>query len=194
MDFYCQSPKLRKKQVTIHIGGLYASRNPVIIETVLGSCVAVCLYDEEAKIGGMNHILLPGKADMRRFDTAARYGINAMELLINRIMALGGCRDRIVAKVFGGAHVLPSISLRNGMGAKNAEFVLEFLELEDFTVVSSDLGGHDTRRVYFHTDSGDVFLKRIPPTRCPNIAIQERRIVQKVRKETHEVGDITFFG
>jgi chemotaxis protein CheD len=193
MDLHGQTPKLKKKQVIIHIGGLYASRNPVIIETVLGSCVAVCLYDEEARIGGMNHILLPGKADMRRFDTVARYGINAMELLINRIMALGGDRGRIVAKVFGGAHVIPSISLRNGMGAKNAEFALEFLKLENFIVVSSDLGGHDTRRVYFHTDSGDVFLKRIPPTRCPNITIQERRLVQKVRKEAHEVGDVTLF-
>lgn len=193
MESLCQKRRMRKRRVAIHIGGLYASRNPAIVETILGSCVAVCLYDAEAKIGGMNHILLPGKADMQFFDSSARYGINAMELLINRIMTLGGRRDRLLAKVFGGAHVLPSISLRNGMGAKNAEFVLEFLELEGFTVVSSDLGGFDTRRVYFHTDNGDVFLKRIPPVRYLDFVVQERRLVHRVRKEAHEVGDVTLF-
>lgn len=193
MDFFCKHTNTRKKLISIQIGGLYVSRKPVVIETILGSCVAVCMHDAEAKIGGMNHILLPGRADLRHFDTAARYGINAMELLINRILALGGKRDRIIAKVFGGSHVLPSISLRNGMGAKNAEFVLEFLEIEGFTLASSDLGGCDTRRVYFHTDSGDVFLKRIPRSRYPNIAVQERRLAHRVRKKTHEEGDVTLF-
>ena len=78
-----------KKMVSIHIGGFHASRKPAVIETVLGSCVAVCLHDPSACIGGMNHIFLPGRADMKHFDNAARYGVNAMELLVNRIMRLG---------------------------------------------------------------------------------------------------------
>jgi len=79
-----------KKQINIHIGDYYASEEPVIITTLLGSCVAVCLFDGENRIGGMSHIFLPGRAEWDRFDSSARYGINAMELLINKIMKLGG--------------------------------------------------------------------------------------------------------
>jgi chemotaxis protein CheD len=182
-----------KKRVSIHIGGLYASRHPTVIETVLGSCVAVCLYDTLARVGGMNHILLPGEADLKQFDKVARYAINAMELLINWVMKLGGKRDHFVAKVFGGAHLLSAISPERWMGAKNSEFVLEFLETEAITVVSQDLGGHDTRKIYFHTDTSDVFLKRIPFTHCPKIRREEDRIVDSLRRKIEEQADVTLF-
>jgi chemotaxis protein CheD len=182
-----------KKRISIHIGGLYASNEPAVIETLLGSCVAVCLFDPIAQIGGMNHILLPGKADLKHFDNVARYAINAMELLINRVLNLGGKRQHMVAKVFGGAHVLPAISPENGMGGKNAEFVLEFLQMEAITVVSQNLGGHDTRRIYFHTDTGDVFLKRIPFKRYPHISREERRVLQLARRKADESADVTLF-
>ena len=57
-----------KKQVGIHIGDCYVSTEPAVIYTVLGSCVAVCLFDPVRRIGGMNHILLPGEARMNDFD------------------------------------------------------------------------------------------------------------------------------
>lgn len=171
-----------KKKVHIHIGGFHASREPVVVETILGSCVAVCLYDPLERIGGMNHILLPGKADLKHFDSAARYGVNAMELLINAIMALGGSRARLVAKVFGGAHVLPAISMENGTGRKNAEFVVEFLQMQSINIISEDVGGHVARKVHFHTDSGDVFLKRIPCTGRPRVSTRERRMLESHRK------------
>ncbi|MGA2401571.1 MAG: chemotaxis protein CheD [Syntrophobacteraceae bacterium] len=98
-----------RKLIRIHIGGLHASKEPAVIDTVLGSCVAVCLHDAVERIGGMNHILLPGEAELTHFDTSARYGINAMELLINTIATLGGNRRRIAAKAFGGAHILPEL-------------------------------------------------------------------------------------
>ena len=89
-----------KRSISIHIGGFHASREPTVIETLLGSCVAVCLYDSVARIGGMNHILLPGKADLKHFDNVARYAINAMELLINRIMTPRGQKTRLDSKGF----------------------------------------------------------------------------------------------
>ncbi len=182
-----------KQNISIHIGGFYASREPAVIETLLGSCVAVCLYDSVERIGGMNHILLPGKADLKLFDNVARYAINAMELLINRIMNLGGERAHLVAKVFGGAHVLPAISPKNGMGARNSEFVLKFLQMEAISIVSRDLGGHEGRKIHFHTDSGEVFLKRIPSTRCPNISLKERRLLELARRKAEESGSVTLF-
>jgi chemotaxis protein CheD len=182
-----------KKSISIHIGGFHASREPAVIETLLGSCVAVCLYDPVARIGGMNHILLPGKADLKLFNNVARYAINAMELLINRVMTLGGERSHLVAKVFGGAHLLPAVSPENGMGARNSEFVLEFLHMEAIFIVSRDLGGHDTRKIYFHTDSGEVFLKRIPSTRYPNISFEERKLLELARRKAEESGDVALF-
>jgi chemotaxis protein CheD len=182
-----------KRHFSIHIGGFHASREPAVIETLLGSCVAVCLYDSVARIGGMNHILLPGKADMKIFDNVARYAINAMELLINRVMTLGGLKHNLAAKVFGGAHVLPAVSVENGMGARNSEFVLEFLQMEAIPIVSQDLGGHDTRKIYFHTDSGEVFLKRTHPNSRQNAGFEERRLLELARRKAEESGDVDLF-
>jgi len=182
-----------KKQVSIHIGGLYATGNPVVIETVLGSCVAACLYDPASRIGGMNHILLPGKPDMKHFSENARYGINAMELLINRIMELGAYRQRIIAKVFGGSHLFPSISKENGTGIKNITFVMEFLKREKIKVISKNTGGHDSRRIYFHADTGDVFLKRTKSVNYSKIVMKEQKYLERIKDEVKNQGEVTLF-
>lgn len=183
-----------KKMTCIHIGGLYASKEPAVIETLLGSCVAVCLFDPVEQIGGMNHILLPGKADLKHYDVVSRYGINAMELLINKLMNLGSKRYPLVAKVFGGAHVLPAISHENGMGRKNVEFVLEFLHMETIPITSRDTGGCRARKIYFHTDTGEVLLKRIHPTHHAEVGLRERNFVDRVvRMKAEEPGEITMF-
>lgn len=182
-----------KKSIGIHIGDLYASRAPAIISTLLGSCVAVCLYDPKERIGGMNHILLPGRADLEQFDTSARYGINAMELLINGIMAAGGERSRLVAKVFGGANILPVISEEYAMGPKNIEFVLDFLRIESIRVISWDLGGFQARKVFFHTDTGTVFLKRLPSAYYSNLEQEERKALELARKKARKQGKIDLF-
>ena len=124
------------KKITISIGEYYASKESITIYTLLGSCVAVCLFDPVNRVGGMNHILLPGKADLKHFDASARYGMNALELLINAIMGLGGDRRKIVAKAFGVGHVLPSIAKENGIGQKIVEFVKEFLHNESIKIIS----------------------------------------------------------
>lgn len=185
--------RIWKRRVSIHIGGIHASGKPTVIETLLGSCVAVCLYDPVESIGGMNHIFLPGRADMRHFDATARFGINAMELLINRLMRLGASRERFVAKAFGGAHMMLEVSKENGIGAKNAEFVLDFLEMESIPLVNHNLGGYDARRIYFHTDTGEVFLKRITPARYQRIELQEQEILKRARKEAKQSGGVTLF-
>jgi chemotaxis protein CheD len=182
-----------KKNIGIHIGEYYASKEPAVIQTILGSCVAVCLFDPTSGIGGMNHILLPGKADLTHFNTAARYGINAMELLINEIMKLGGQRHRLAAKVFGGAHVLQAISERNGTGRKNAAFAVEFLGKEGIKIICKDLGGGESRRIYFHTDTGEVFLKRISFSQQRKIIRKQESEIKRIRTEADTQGGITLF-
>lgn len=179
-----------KRHVCIHIGEFHASRNPTVISTLLGSCVAVCLFDPVLRIGGMNHILMPGRADFKYFDTSARYGINAMELLINRIMNLGGSRHRLSAKIFGGAKTLSIISEEYSMGRKNIEFVTEFLRNESIPIVNKDIGGRRSRRILFHTDTHDVFLKRGKAIQHTNIPFAEKRAEERIKKASTRPGEI----
>jgi len=141
----------------------------------------------------MNHILLPGKADLQRYDSSARYGIHAMELLINALMKLGCRRDRLQAKVFGGAHLLPAISVERGPGRKNADFVEAFLATEGIPLVAKDLGGADSRKIYFQTDTGEVHVKRSPGTLNRNLVNTERKTLGRIREEVKGLGRVTLF-
>jgi len=182
-----------KQQITLHIGEYYGSAEPVIIKTLLGSCVAVCLFDPAMNIGGMNHIYLPGRADLKHFDVSARFGINAMELLINRILSLGGDWGRLVAKAFGGANVFPGFSIENSIGRKISEFVRTFLETEGIPLVGSSLGGAHGRQVFFHTDTGDVFIKKIQKIRPNAFKVMEEQALERAGKAVQTSGRITIF-
>lgn len=128
----------------------------VVFNTLLGSCVAVCLWDPVAKLGGINHILLASQ----KTESAERdlEGMNAMELLINAMVKQGGQRDRLVAKVFGGAQMIDGLS---DIGAANACFVLNFLAREGFCVVSQSLGGTAARQLLFWPVTGAARLKTV---------------------------------
>ena len=177
----------------IHIGELCVSREPVVIQTLLGSCVSACLFDPGAGVGGMNHIFLPGDPDLARYDKSTRFGINAMELLINEIMKRGGDRARLRAKVFGGGHVLQTLPAKDSTGAKNIQFVLGFLAREAIPIVARDVGGHDTRVLQFHTDTGEVFLRRVRNVDVNKILDAEARLGRKAREEMERDTDITLF-
>lgn len=181
------------EKITINIGDYYVSRYPVIVKTILGSCVSVCLYDPVNMVGGMNHILLPGKADLKHYDDRSRYAINAMELLINEIMKKGGVRKNIVAKLFGGANVLPAIKNRYFVGSQNIQFVSEFLKTENIKIVSHDLGGTCTRLIYFNTYTGDVFVKRSNNKLLNQVIAKEKQWSKKVERETKRVGQVDIY-
>jgi chemotaxis protein CheD len=114
-----------------------------------------------------------------------------MELLINKIMDLGGNRKLLKAKVFGGSHIIPCISRANNMGRINARFVLKFLDLEGIPVLSQDLGGQEARRIYFRTDTGEVLLKRI--LKKYSVGARELITHKRLRSKVEETGDITLF-
>lgn len=122
----------------------------VVLSTILGSCVAACMHDPVVRIGGINHFLLPGDGSDQGVD-GTKYGVNAMELLINGLLQRGAVRARLQAKLFGGAHVVHNLS---DVGAKNAEFALRFLKIEGIPCVGQSLGGNQARRLRFWPDSG----------------------------------------
>ena len=130
------------------------------IATLLGSCVAVCLYDPIAKIGGMNHFMLPsGKPSGNGEQDALLRGDYAMEVLVNALLDQGAQKRRIVAKAFGGGRVITSI--RTAIGENNIRFTREWLEREKFPLLSHDFGGTWPRKVLFEPDSGTAWCKRV---------------------------------
>ncbi|HPH03003.1 MAG TPA: chemotaxis protein CheD [Spirochaetota bacterium] len=184
----------KKLRAVIHAGEWYASREPTAVYTLLGSCVAVCLFDPASRIGGMNHILLPGKPDFVHYDDSTRYGINAMDVLVARLIALGANRLQLKAKAFGGGHVLATVSRGRGTGQQNIDFVRTWLTTEHIPIISEDLGGYDTRRIWFHTDTGEVFLKRSHMAQAAAMAEQqEQKALERIRREVSRPGDITLF-
>ena len=129
----------------------------IMLSTILGSCVAVCLHDPQARVGGMNHFLLPESRDEATSESR-RYGAYAMEVLINGVLAAGGRRDRLQAKVFGGGRMFDTLA---DVGTSNANFAERFLRDEGIPIVASTLRGVSARRVHFWPASGRVLQKAV---------------------------------
>ena len=155
-------PALGTQAIRLLPADYMATDAPVALVTLLGSCVAACLYDPVLQLGGMNHFMLPG-GDVNDA-TSARYGVNAMELLINDLLKRGARRQRLQAKVFGGGNVLSGFH-SDPIGTRNANFVQAYLAAEGIPVVASDLGDNQARKVCFFVQSGRSLVKRLPATR-----------------------------
>jgi chemotaxis protein methyltransferase CheR len=168
-----------RRRVNIIIGGVQASREALQLRTLLGSCVAACLHDPVARVGGMNHFLLPDSGDA---DASTRYGVNAMEMLINDMLKLGADRRRFQAKVFGAAHVLVDAGLSADVPRKNAEFVKRFLAREGIPLVSSRLGGSAPVEVLFETDTGRALARGLGDTAAADLAREESKYELEVSR------------
>jgi chemotaxis protein CheD len=127
----------------------------VLISTLLGSCIAVCLQDSEARVGGMNHFLLgrPGTVEKLQPAELQRYGVHAMELLINEMMRRGAARSRLRAHLYGGANIVAGLA---SIGSANAEFARQFVHDEGIPVGRCELGGTQPRKVEFLPFEGRV--------------------------------------
>lgn len=152
------------KRVNVIQGEHAVSSNPGdCLTTILGSCVATCLYDPVAKLGGMNHFLLPGGGQAVSYGTNS-YGLNAMEMLINGLLKKGAKRSRFEAKIFGGARIIEGLT---NVGQKNGMFATEFLAFEGINCVSKSLGGTMARRIRFWPTTGRVQMKFLAPETLP---------------------------
>jgi len=145
-----RNPRDGLVHVQLTLGDTYVSSDPgEVLTTILGSCIAACIRDPLAGIGGMNHFLLPDGTSGDR--TARCYGINAMELLINDILKHGGDRRRLDAKLFGGGNVVSALT---SVGSRNAAFARQFLNDEGIPIVGGDVGGESARRIQYMPASG----------------------------------------
>lgn len=189
------------QRITIDPGEHYVSRKPEVISTLLGSCVAVCLYDPENRVHGMNHFLLAYNQSSKQTPIIesdhGRYGIYSMELLINDMMKKGADRTKLKAKCFGGGNVLKLQNddwKRPTVGEVNVQFVREFLKSEKIPIVAACLGGDYGRNVYFVGENFSVYVKRIGRSLEMAVLKDERRFWKKSLDETrHATGNIDFW-
>lgn len=142
----------------LHAGQLYAAAKPTEIVTILGSCVAVCLYDVSRGVGGVNHFMLPGAGP----SPSPRYAKDAVELLLSQLVSLGARRSRLEAKLFGGAAVLKlGTHPARDLGARNIEAARAKLAEERIPVVNEDVGGNRGRKLLFSTADGTALVKQV---------------------------------
>lgn len=141
-------------------GKVYATNKQIFISTTLGSCVAACIYDPVAKVGGMNHFMLP--TNEQNPNVCARYGVHAMDLLIEEIVKLGGDIKRLKAKVFGGASVAGRAVSDGSVGKANSKFVREYLKSREVPIEVEMIDSEHPLRIMFQPTSGRVLLKRLP--------------------------------
>jgi chemotaxis protein CheD len=172
----------RLDAVRVLPGEYYAGSGTLGMTTLLGSCVSTCLWDPLLRIGGMNHFMLPGDngSAASPVPRSARFGVHAMELLINTMLKMGAERRRMVAKVFGGGRVLRGfVSL--DVGAANCEFVLDFLSTEGIPILARDILDNYARKLHFSPESGKVLLKRLDPGTVDTVQQQERAYLDRIR-------------
>ncbi len=173
-------------------GELYASKRNIVIVTVLGSCVSVCLMDPVSRIGGMNHFMLPERSDSATLlSEPARYGAHAMEMLINNLLSMGAQRGRLEAKVFGAGRVLPGMT---DVGARNSKFAMDYLERERIPLRAQDVGGNHARKVYMFVETGRVLVKEIMQLRNDTVLSRERAYAVEIARKRITSGDIELFG
>jgi chemotaxis protein CheD len=148
----------RRKKFYLHPGQVFTSRECHAVTTILGSCVSVCLWDPSAKIGGINHFLLP----TRTGDAPAspRFGDLAIRQLIEQLVAFGCRRQNLLAKIFGGACVLEAFQVREShLGQRNAQVAEQILAAAGIPLAGQDVGGQRGRKLIFHTDDGAAWVK-----------------------------------
>ncbi|MDB5765440.1 MAG: cheD [Collimonas fungivorans] len=165
----------------------YVTPDDMVLSTVLGSCVAACVRDSTAGVGGMNHFMLPNDGNPGNSGGSAsasmRYGAYAMEMLLNELLKAGARRERLEAKVFGGGAVLANMTMLN-IGDRNADFVLRYLQMEQVRVAAQDLRGNLPRRISYFPRSGKVMVRRLHRINdAEQVQRDEQQLVQTLAQQ-----------
>jgi chemotaxis protein CheD len=186
-SFFFYDAHFKNDAVKILPGEYFVHSEDMLIMTTLGSCIAACIYDRHAKVGGMNHFMLPeGAGD------SGRYGSYAMELLINEMMKRGAQRMTMEAKVFGGGQVVSGMTSMN-VGERNTTFVMDYLKTERIPVVSKDVLDIYPRKVCFLPGSGKAMVKRLAPANTDALVAQDRAAVQRAVPASTGGGSVDLF-
>jgi chemotaxis protein CheD len=146
-----------ERRVYLHPGGLWADATPAVVTTVLGSCVAVCLWDPRTGLGGVNHYILPQGGTA----ASARYGNHALPMLLARVLEIGAEKETLLACVFGGASIIPNDGNGPRLGSRNVAEAFDFLERNDIAVLRHDVEGQQGRKLTFRTLDGTTLIRKL---------------------------------
>ncbi len=149
-----------RARLFLHAGQVFATASPTRVTTVLGSCVAVCGWDPDSGIGGINHFLLPHwvEGDL----SSPRFGNAAVELLVDELVDLGARAERLQCKIFGGAQMMSGNPRHSaGLGTDNADVARKALSALGIPILAEDTGGRTGRKLIFYTDDGSAWVKRL---------------------------------
>ncbi|HJV96533.1 MAG TPA: chemoreceptor glutamine deamidase CheD [Albitalea sp.] len=186
-SFFFYDAHFKNDAVKILPGEYFVHHEDMLIMTTLGSCIAACLWDRNARIGGMNHFMLPeGAGD------SGRYGSYAMELLINEMMKRGASRLTMEAKVFGGGQVISGMNTMN-VGERNTNFVIDYLKTERIPILSKDVLDIYPRKVCFLPASGKAMVKRLAPANAEALVAQDRAAAQRAVPASTGGGSVDLF-
>jgi chemotaxis protein CheD len=191
-SFFWYEPQFGSEAVKVLPGEYFVDTEDLLIMTTLGSCIAACLWDRNARVGGLNHFMLPEGGGQDGADSSGRYGSYAMELLINEMMKRGASRSSLEAKVFGGGQVIAGMDSIN-VGERNTRFVIDYLKTERIPVVSKDVQGIHPRKVCFLPASGKAMVKRLAPTAAAALQAQERTAAQRAAPGATGCGSVDLF-
>jgi len=186
--FFYRDHHFNTDTVKVLPGEYYVSQDDLMVVTVLGSCIAACIWDPKIRVGGMNHFMLPEGGG----DTSGRYGSYAMELLINEMIKLGARRETMQAKVFGGGQVMHSFTTMN-VGERNTQFVLEYLQTERIAIISKDVLDIHPRKVCYFPATGKAMVKRLAHSHPETLETQERRASATVVAKSASGGSVDLF-
>jgi chemotaxis protein CheD len=186
-SFFFYDAHFKNDAVKILPGEYFVHDEDMLIMTTLGSCIAACLWDRQARVGGMNHFMLPEGAG-----ESGRYGSYAMELLINELMKRGASRLTMEAKVVGGGQVISGMNTMN-VGERNTRFVIDYLRTERIPILSKDVLDVYPRKVCFLPKSGKAMVKRLAPTHTDALVAQDRAAAQRAVPASTGGGSIDLF-
>ena len=189
-SFFFFDAHFRNEAVKVLPGEYYVDNEEILVMTTLGSCIAACLWDRYARIGGMNHFMLPEGSGSP--GDSGRYGSYAMELLINEMMKRGATRATLEAKVFGGAQVVSGMTSLQ-VGERNTQFVIDYLKTERIPILSRDVLDIYPRKVCFLPASGKAMVKRLAPTNADALVAQDRAAAQRAVPASTGGGSVDLF-
>jgi len=150
------------KKLYLFPGEAFVSKTPYVVDTVLGSCVSVAIYDTVLGFGGINHFMLPEwNGDGL---PGNKYGETAISHLIQKMLNMGSNRGNLIAKVFGGSELNDSNGIFQ-IGTRNTSIAFDILKREKIPVLSRSVGGNLSRKVIFYSDTGDVLIRMIKPVK-----------------------------
>jgi len=138
---------------------IFADKAPSIVNTVLGSCVSVCLYDPVLEMGTINHYILPNWNGVD--EATMKYGNLSIVRILEELLISGSKFEHVVARVYGGAEVLRGMPTNFHIGSRNVQIAFAILNEFQIPVLSSDVGGTKGRKISFNTSTGEVEMDYI---------------------------------